>query len=408
MKTSLKNWWFSSSSSKPTKFKRLEICDWKQFSILDIEFHERLTILTDPNGCGKTTILNILASHFKLPINELNTPTNLNGEWRFYFTDSKSDTEEIGTITYENGVIGHLQRSTENSITYQIKITSQQNVPGYYLPEQRQTFRYLPVEKSNLTITTLSQAFKSILNIFKAQPSTNERHPTSYYIKQTLLSSNDQSESNQDFIDFQEILRKVLPKTLGFNRLEVRGSEVVVLTNSDEWLLDGASGGISTLIDLAWQIFIFDKESDSGITMLIDEIENHLHASLQRSILPDLVSTFPKVQFIIATHSPLIIGSVKDSSVYTLKNNENLRVESELLDLKNKAKSATIILNQILGVPFTMPIWVEDELKRVVSEFTKGDLNDDTLKSMRLRLREIGLEDLMPEAIKDLIDGKVN
>ena len=44
----------------------------------------------------------------------------------------------------------------------------------------------------------------------------------------------------------------------------------------------------------------------SGI-VAIDEIELHLHSNLQRDILPNLIKRFPKIQFIITSHSPLFI-----------------------------------------------------------------------------------------------------
>ena len=46
------------------KFKNLKISEWQQFQNVNIDFHDRLTILTGPNGSGKSTILrNILARH---------------------------------------------------------------------------------------------------------------------------------------------------------------------------------------------------------------------------------------------------------------------------------------------------------------------------------------------------------
>ncbi|MBP7722945.1 MAG: AAA family ATPase, partial [Alphaproteobacteria bacterium] len=42
----------------------------------------------------------------------------------------------------------------------------------------------------------------------------------------------------------------------------------------------------------------------------IDEVENHLHPSMQRQVLGDFLEAFPNVCFIVSTHSPLIVGSV--------------------------------------------------------------------------------------------------
>ena len=41
--------------------------------------------------------------------------------------------------------------------------------------------------------------------------------------------------------------------------------------------------------------------------MVIDEIDAHLHASLQHEVVPELIAFFPKVQFIVSSHSPLFL-----------------------------------------------------------------------------------------------------
>jgi predicted ATP-dependent endonuclease of OLD family len=56
--------------------------------------------------------------------------------------------------------------------------------------------------------------------------------------------------------------------------------------------------------------------------VLIDEIETHLHLELQEIILPFLCEMFPRIQFIVATHSPAVISSVEDAVVYDLRKRE--------------------------------------------------------------------------------------
>lgn len=55
-------------------------------------------------------------------------------------------------------------------------------------------------------------------------------------------------------------------------------------------------------------------EELSGVT-IIDEIDVHLHISLQKKILPFLIKSFPKIQFIVSTHSPFVITSTKNDTV---------------------------------------------------------------------------------------------
>lgn len=52
-------------------------------------------------------------------------------------------------------------------------------------------------------------------------------------------------------------------------------------------------------------------EDITGI-VVIDEIELHLHSNLQRDVLPKLLKLFPKVQFIISSHSPLFLLGMED------------------------------------------------------------------------------------------------
>ena len=138
--------------------------------------------------------------------------------------------------------------------------------------------------------------------------------------------------------------------------------------------------------------------------MLIDEIENHLHATMQRSILPSIISAFPNVQFIVSTHSPLIVGSVKDSNVYAFRYDENKKIYNEYLDLINKAKTANEILNEVLGVPFTMPIWVENSLNTIVEKYSSSEVSSQIFKEMRAELKQLGLENLMPAAMDKTIE----
>jgi hypothetical protein len=51
----------------------------------------------------------------------------------------------------------------------------------------------------------------------------------------------------------------------------------------------------------------FNSFNDVSGIVVVDEIDLHLHSIHQRTILPELIKTFPKVQFIITTHSPLFV-----------------------------------------------------------------------------------------------------
>lgn len=91
-------------------------------------------------------------------------------------------------------------------------------------------------------------------------------------------------------------------------------------------LSDGYSAILDIIIDLIMRMEnkasrAYDLE---GI-VLIDEIEAHLHISLQKKILPFLTKLFPNVQFIVTTHSPFILNSIENAVIYDLENKTNVK-----------------------------------------------------------------------------------
>lgn len=47
--------------------------------------------------------------------------------------------------------------------------------------------------------------------------------------------------------------------------------------------------------------------------VVVDEVELHLHSNLQKDILPSLIKLFPKIQFILTSHSPLFLLGMRDT-----------------------------------------------------------------------------------------------
>ena len=95
-------------------------------------------------------------------------------------------------------------------------------------------------------------------------------------------------------------------------------------------LSDGYKCTISLIADIAYRMAILNPQlldnvvSETPGIILIDEIDLHLHPSWQRRILNDLTTIFPKVQFIVSTHAPAVISSIKSESLIILKDNDEL------------------------------------------------------------------------------------
>jgi predicted ATP-binding protein involved in virulence len=87
-------------------------------------------------------------------------------------------------------------------------------------------------------------------------------------------------------------------------------------------LSDGYSSLLAIVTELilrmeAHNVQVYDMQ---GI-VLIDEIETHLHVDLQKKILPFLIDFFPKIQFIVTTHSPFVLSSISNAVICDLEKN---------------------------------------------------------------------------------------
>ncbi len=89
-------------------------------------------------------------------------------------------------------------------------------------------------------------------------------------------------------------------------------------------LSDGFQMVVGMVTDLAWRCSLLNPQFGSQAAqqtpgvVLIDEVELHLHPKWQRTILPSLLSAFPLAQFVVATHSPQVVASVRPEQVRIL------------------------------------------------------------------------------------------
>jgi predicted ATP-binding protein involved in virulence len=98
-------------------------------------------------------------------------------------------------------------------------------------------------------------------------------------------------------------------------------------------LSQGEKSLMALVGDIARRLAMMNPGSDdplhgSGV-VLIDEVDMHLHPQWARSIVDRLQTTFPNCQFVLTTHSPLVISDCKDVLVYALNNGELTQVPSQ-------------------------------------------------------------------------------
>lgn len=407
------------------KLDSLRIHGWRQFGNVDIEFHPRLTVLAGANGAGKSTLLRLISQHFGNQFNILGTPQkNTKGELNYFSGIFKApkkynapdNKNSIGHIKYSNGMVAQLNVPPGGSLLYNVTIPMMVGLDGLFIGSHRPTSNYQAIASIPTNAISVQQAYQAYHQEVQNKYNNNfSQFSPIYRIKEAIVSmatfgpGNENVQGNQvlnqAYNDFKSILSKILPETIGFEDINIRIPDIVIVTRTGEFVLDSASGGLMALIDLAWQIFLYSRDKSDFVAVL-DEPENHLHPSMQRVIIGNLLNAFPQVQLIVATHSPFVVSSVRDSSVYVLRYEESSEsdgpqrtVFSEKLDSTNKAGTASDILRSVLGVPVTLPLWAEEEIDLIASDFNISEFTAETISNLRSRLEQSGLGDYYAEAL---------
>lgn len=430
-----------------TTFSSLRVQGWRQFGHVGIELHPRLTVITGANGAGKSSLLKIFTRHYGVDRPFLATPVKeISGGYAYVtglFTGAVAkfwqklwatsvDMTNVGSITYSNGIQSSLQVPLQSAVQYNVSIENQQPVQGIHIDSHSPISHFQQVGQIPTNIISPEMAYNNYNQevVNKYQGGHTGFSPT-YRMKEAIIAmamfgeGNSQVEGNPEVLNayrgFVAALRKMLPESLGFTDIAVRPPEVVLETSSGEFLIDAASGGVMTIIDLTWRLHMFSLNNEQFV-VTIDEPENHLHPTMQRTLMRRLLAAFPQAQFIIATHSPFMVSSVRDSSVYVLRYrstetgelergeqvlpSEKSRVVSLRLDTINKAGNASEILRDVLGVPATFPEWVEEGLADVVARYREREITKQTLSELRAELVELGYDELYPDALAALTDGR--
>ncbi|MGB3600141.1 MAG: AAA family ATPase [Marinomonas sp.] len=106
---------------------------------------------------------------------------------------------------------------------------------------------------------------------------------------------------------------------------------------------------------------------------IIDEIDAHLHVTLQRKILPFLSDSFPGIQFIVTTHSPFVLTSVSDVVIFDISRSEQVG------DLSSYSYEA--VLEGLFGVNSSSDI-LQKKIREIAKYIENPDLNVFALKRL--------------------------
>lgn len=124
-----------------------------------------------------------------------------------------------------------------------------------------------------------------------------------------VLLEDDTIRLEYDYRNYNFLIHQTGRLPFGFNELSDGYSSVIQITSS--------------LILRMERNWLKKRKNISAYNLegvaIIDELETHLHIELQKKFLPFLTKIFPRIQFIISTHSPYILTSVPNATIFDLE-----------------------------------------------------------------------------------------
>ncbi|WP_448103430.1 AAA family ATPase [Pedobacter panaciterrae] len=370
---------------------KLECKNIGVFNNLTIEFSSRCNVLIGPNGAGKTSILKLIC---------LSLIQNYMNKIRFRKGASLvlNTFEDNTTIAYGGFDLADKDQSINNfsfspyiqplrSDLADVVINFGQNQSSYKLLAIG-AHRYFNYKQ----ITGMQREEKGIqrLNSYLFNNLDSLDNPSLPEIKQWMINRYfviDKDWANVERENWQYLLEyipKLSPEKtkIAFVKIE-RDLEPVFAINGRECYLEELSSGFKSILSIVFSIVDWiegvNEGNDAKInnaqgTVLIDEIDVHLHPQWQQLVLDMLKSLFAKLQFIVTAHSPLVVSSAQINEIIVIPENSGELVLSPQKRMF-KAWSPEEIMSNLMGFTPIENDQVNDILDSLDQAIENGDLD---------------------------------
>lgn len=164
------------------------------------------------------------------------------------------------------------------------------------------------------------------------------------YLDYRITKSNDKLAVKQKEWSIKAI-NQLLPEGNSFDSIDADG-RIWFNVNDEKVSTVALSDGFRSVLalsgDLVWRLINSFPDSKNPLeeqgVVLIDELDIHLHPSWQRTIAGLLRQTFPNIQFIMATHSPMVAaGAGEDAVTYRFYRDGDNTIVEEVENLYAKS-----------------------------------------------------------------------
>lgn len=379
-------------------------------------------ILTGRNGSGKTSLLQSMWRHICLLSDDRNLNHLSYRKHLLYFENQRESAIHKGNEKEAAQADVHIARLNRNIETLwgevDIGFRNAETLPAlvgnrafllaYYSDNRMSSFKApknpeKPDLNFNIKDNKVDQFLRFLvdLKVQRALAAEEGKHDAV-------------DEINKWFEAFTQILRRIFRDdslNLDFNYTNY---EFTIRTQSASFPFTGLSAGYSAVLDIVADMMLKMQQKDKIVRtfempgiVLIDEVETHLHLELQKEILHLLTSIFPNVQFVVSTHSPFVVSSVKNSTIFDLERRERVEdlteysygslmegffgVDSESGELKRRVEMFARLVAKVNRTADD-----EQEIERLRGELSS--LPEWTAPALKARFNELNLKNSLGSA----------
>lgn len=416
---------------KSLSVRTLTLRNFRGYEKFSTSIHSHLTVLVGENGAGKTSILEAIAASL--------------GPFLTSMPEAKGRLlrkSDIRISTEGDSDYAQVSIETNSSLSWDLSLrgVTKGSIPGIghsaladFATEIVESNAELPLIAYYGTNRTLASAGKVAIDPFEIssryegydgalEARLNYTSIKNWFSKIEVAELRIRDEKKQhDYIHpvkslIIRAIQRIVPnaKEISFDRNEsdirvqwskISGEQVLL---SLEQLSEGNRSMVSMTVDLVRRAYQLNPESIdplnvSGI-VLIDEIELHLHPRWQQKVLDDLRSLFPNIQFIVSTHSPQVLTTVKGENIRTVSYDSQI---SGRVTTPYGAESGWV-MEEILGVKQRPETDVIMKLREYFNLIEEGLSESDAALQLRKDIEELtdGKEPLLQKA--DLAIKRVN
>ena len=364
--------------------KHIKLENYRCYELLPLSFKSKTTLLVGDNSSGKTTIIRALRSvlsSFFTGYSDENTRFVGLAEDDFTVKMTDSGTTNDKPIVVEFDLLGISATLSRNSRKNERTLTTGLKPITLYAKDLQKTLFENDIQVKPLPLfASFSTEDIHSNRKFSMEPFKQYAHKPSfgyyeclqgdgffrYWTKRLLVLK----EGGKGVIELF-CVRQAIQNTLGvngcniINDMEIRHNQSKVyyhFTDGREIDSDNLSDGYKRLVNMVTDLAFRCALLNQGIygeeaclktkgTVLIDEIDLHLHPTLQSIVIKSLQNAFPNLQFVITTHAPMVMTSIqsnKENGIYMLsysKENGYKAVDVDLYGL-----DASTILDVVLDV----------------------------------------------------------